>query len=285
MSTTNRWTDPSGKVAVITGAGSGFGRALALACAKEGMKLSLADVNMNDLAATVALVEAAAPGTECLQWRCDVSKAAEVEQYAQQTYSRFGKAHWLFNNAGVSTAGPAWMSTAEDWEWGIGVNLMGVAYGIRSFVPRMLEQGEPGHVVNTASVAGLVTVVGSAVYCAAKHAVVAMSECLHHDLHVAKANVGVSVLCPGFVPTGIADSERNRPEHLSATNPLSSAYLSQAKKAIAASTLTADDVARITLDGLREGRFYITTHPQTMPAVALRNEAIVQGKAPFAARF
>lgn len=276
-------SDLAGKTSVITGAGSGFGRAFALACAREGMKLSLADVNEKDLAATVAQAEAL--GADCLSARCDVSKAEDVEQLAVKTFARFGATNLLFNNAGISVAGPAWMNTLEDWQWSIGVNLMGVVHGIHSFVPRMLEKGEPGHVINTASIAGLVTVLGSATYCATKHAVVALSECLDHDLRQAKASIGVSVLCPGFVQTGIADSERNRPAHLADANPLSATYLTQAKKAMAASPVTVDDVVQATLNAIRERRFYILTHPLSREAAAARAEGIRGEMKPFMGRF
>jgi NAD(P)-dependent dehydrogenase (short-subunit alcohol dehydrogenase family) len=276
-------TDLKGKTAVITGAGSGFGRAFALHCAREGMKLALADVNEKDLAETVAQAEAL--GAECLSQRCDVSKAGDVEQLAVKTFERFGATNLLFNNAGVSVAGPAWMNTLEDWQWNIGVNLMGVVHGVKSFVPRMLDSGQPGHIVNTASIAGLVTVVGSAVYCATKHAVVAMTECLDHDLRLAKAPIGVSVLCPGFVQTGIADSERNRPADMADANPLSLTYLAEAKKAMAASPVSIDDVINATMNAVRERRFYILTHPYSREVAVARGEGIRGEMKPFMARF
>ena len=151
--------DLNGKVAVITGAASGFGRELASLCAAEGMKLVLADLDENNLPGTVALLPA---GAQSISVKCDVSKAESVDDLAKQTYAKFGASHLLFNNAGVSPVGPAWSATLADWQWTLGVNLMGVVHGIRSFVPRMLEQKDECHVVNTASVAGLISVPGSA---------------------------------------------------------------------------------------------------------------------------
>src|SRR6187402_1869303 len=203
--------DFKGRVAVITGAASGFGREFAVALAAEGARLVLADVDEKGLQETAALLPA---GTESLTVRCDVTRAANLDELAERTYQSFGAAHLVFNNAGVAVCGPAWLATLEDWKWVLDINLMGVVHGIRSFVPRMIASGEPGHVINTASVAGLLSLPGSAVYCVSKHAVVTLSECLRHDLRVAKAAVGVSVLCPAFVQTGIFESARNRPQEL-----------------------------------------------------------------------
>jgi NAD(P)-dependent dehydrogenase (short-subunit alcohol dehydrogenase family) len=224
-----------GKVAVVTGAGSGIGRELAVACAREGMNVVLADIDEPGMAATRAQF----PDAAALQLRCDVSKAGELESLAAQTWQRFGACHLLFNNAGVAVTGPAWSAPLEDWKWVLDINLMGVVHGIRAFVPRMLEQGSEGHVVNTASVAGFLSLPGSAVYCVSKHAVVTLSECLLHDLKVAGAKIGVSVLCPAFVNTGIADSERHRPKELAATNPLAAPYASAMKQAVAAGRVSA----------------------------------------------
>lgn len=267
----------SGKVAVITGAASGFGRELALLCATEGMALVLADVDENGLAGTVALLPA---GAETLSLHCDVSSADAVERLAQQTYARFGAAHLLFNNAGVGPVGPAWSATLEDWQWTLGVNLMGVVHGIRSFVPRMLEQKDECHIVNTASVAGLLSVPASAVYCVSKHGVVTLSECLHHDLRLFDANIGVSVLCPAYVNTGIKDSARNRPQALAASNPLARPFERQLRKAVESGRLSAADVARVTMDAVKAGRFYIFTHPKIKPAIETRLRDILDERPP-----
>lgn len=265
------------RVAVITGAGSGFGRELALACAQEGMRLSLADIDLAALDATQALLPA---GTQVLLQRCDVSKPEQVEQLAQQTYERYGAAHLLFNNAGVALAGPTWTTTLEDWQWGLGVNLMGVVHGVRAFVPRMLKQGDECHVVNTASVAGLLSVPASSVYCVSKHGVVVLSECLHHELQAAQAQIGVSVLCPAYVNTGIADAARNRPQELAASNPGAAAYEERVRQAVKKGKLSATDVARITLDAVKDGRFYILTHPNIKTAVEMRLRDIIEERIP-----
>lgn len=268
--------DFEGRVAVITGAGSGFGRELAILCAGEGMKLALADVDEKGLAGTVELIGEAPNFIQ----RCDVSKADQVQALADKTYSEFGAAHLLFNNAGVAAAGPLWSSTAADWEWVLGVNLMGVAHGVQAFVPRMLEQGEPAHVINTASLAGLTSVPGSGVYCVSKHGVVTLSECLHHELVDAGADIAVSVLCPAFVATGIADSERNRPAELRESNPDGEPYAEFVRAAIAAGKLSAADVARITVDGIKAGRFYILPHKGARFSVEQRMRDILEDRLP-----
>jgi NAD(P)-dependent dehydrogenase (short-subunit alcohol dehydrogenase family) len=266
-----------GKVAVITGAASGFGREFALALAAEGAKLVLADVDEKGMQETAALLPA---GNESISARCDVRAPQSVEELADKAYARFGAAHLVFNNAGVAVCGPAWTATLEDWKWVLDINLMGVVHGIRSFVPRMIASGEPGHVINTASVAGLLSLPGSAVYCVSKHAVVTLSECLRHDLRVAKAPIGVSVLCPAFVQTGIFESARNRPRELAATNPLGKAYEDAGRKAVAASKLSAADIARITLEAVRSDRFYVLPHGKTKAAIETRMQDILAERDP-----
>ena len=267
-----------GKVAVITGAASGFGRELAILCAQEGMRVVLADRDDKGLLGTLDLLKP--HDAQTLLVKCDVSRAEDVEQMARKTYERFGAAHLLFNNAGVAVAGPAWSATLEDWKWVLDVNLMGVVYGIHSFVPRMLQQGDECHVVNTASVAGLLSVPGSAVYCVSKHGVVTLSECLHQDLQLAKASIGVSVLCPAYVNTGIGESARNRPTELSATNPLGEQYEERMRHAIRSGKLSAADVARITMDAVKAGRFYILSHPKIKGAVEWRMRDILDDRLP-----
>lgn len=274
--------DLKGKVAVITGAASGFGREFAILCAGEGMKLVLADIDEKNLPGTVALLP---PGTQALQVKCDVSKAESVKALADQAYATFGAAHLLFNNAGVSPVGPAWSATLDDWKWTLGVNLMGVVHGIHYFVPRMLEQQDECHVVNTASVAGMLSVPASAPYCVSKHGVVTLSEVLYHDLQMfqskaGKAKIGVSVLCPAFVNTGIKDSERNRPAELGAENPLAKPFAAQMRKAIESGKLSAADVARMTLDAVKAGRFYILTHPKIKVSIEARMRDILDDRLP-----
>ena len=269
--------DLQGKVAVITGAASGIGRELALACAAEGARVVLADVDEKGLAETARSLPA---GRESMQVRCDVSKFEDVEALAQCTFERFGAAHVVFNNAGVGAAGPVWSATLDDWKWVLGVNLMGVVHGIRAFVPRMLEAKAEGHVVNTASVAGLLSVPGSGVYCASKHAVVSLSECLHHDLRNAGSSIGVSVLCPAWVPTGIADSGRNRPAELAARNPLAAPYEEHLRKAVASGRLSAAEVARITIDAVKQNRFYVLPHQKIKVSIESRMRDILDERAP-----
>src|SRR5450755_3329776 len=178
-----------GRTAVVTGAGSGIGRELALACAREDMGIMLADIDESGMRETAAAIAPLGVRVESL--RCDVAKPLDVEALAERAWERFGAVHLIFNNAGVAVAGPVWAATLEDWKWTLDINLMGVVHGVRAFVPRMLAQGGECHVVNTASVAGLVDIAGSGVYCVSKHGVVALSECLHHDLRVAGAAIGV----------------------------------------------------------------------------------------------
>src|SRR5215212_7825277 len=200
-----------GKVAVVTGAASGLGRAMALAFADEGMNVALADVaDTSDVFAQVQ-----AKGVSAIASRVDVSRQEEVERFAQLVDRDLHGADLVCNNAGVSPLGAAWEGSLGDWQWIVGVNLWGVIHGVRSFVPRLIARNA-GHVINTASVAGIINPPGSAAYNVTKHAVVALSETLHHDLRERGSAVGVSVLCPAYVPTGIADSERNRPAQFSA---------------------------------------------------------------------
>ena len=267
-----------GKVAVVTGAGSGIGRELALACAREGMAVMLADIDEPGMRESVAMI---APSGVRVAWmRCDVAKPQEVEALAERSWKELGEVRLLFNNAGVAVAGPVWTATLEDWKWTLDINLMGVVHGVRSFVPRMIAQGGECHVVNTASVAGLVDIPGSAVYCVSKHGVVALSECLFHDLRVARAKVGVSVLCPAYVNTGIGDSARHRPSELAASNPLSAPYEEAVRQALQRGRLTAADVANATLDAVKNGRFYILTHEKIKGAIEARMHDILDGRWP-----
>ncbi len=274
MSAMNELT---GKVAVITGAGSGLGRELSLLCAQAGMRLALADVDAQGLAETVALLP---DGTEQFTRQVDVSKAEAVQALCDATYDNYGAAHLVFNNAGVAVSGPTWTSTLDDWNWVLGVNLMGVVHGVKSFVPRMLESGEPGHIVNTASLAGLSSVPGSSVYCVSKHGVVTLSECLHHELQAAGGAIGVSVLCPAFFKTGIADSERNRPAEYADANPQGEEYAKFVKAAIEAGRLSAADIAQVTMEAVRDGRFYILPHGGAVRQVETRMQDILEQRAP-----
>ena len=200
--------DFASKVAVVTGAGSGFGREFARIGASLGMKLSLADIQPDALAATVD--ELRGQGAQVIGETVDVSRGADVERLAQRTLDTYGAVHLLFNNAGVASGGLVWENSVKDWEWVLGVNLWGVIHGVRTFVPAMLAQGDECHVVNTASVAGLLSPQLMGVYNVSKHGVVTLTETLYQDLRVTGARIGVSLLCPAFVPTGIAQSHRNR---------------------------------------------------------------------------
>lgn len=264
------------KVAVVTGAGSGIGRELAVACAREGMKVVLADVDEAGMAQTARQLG----GAESLSVRCDVSRWEEVEALAGQAEWRFGAVHLLFNNAGVAVCGPAWTTTAEEWQWVLGVNLMGVAHGIRAFVPRMLRQGDECHVVNTASAAGLMSVAGSSIYCVTKHGVVTLSECLAHELAREGARIGVSVLCPAFVPTGIGDSARNRPPELASDNPLGEPYARMVRKAVESGRISAAAIAATTLEAVKAGRFYVIPHRKIKGLVEVRMHDILEERAP-----
>lgn len=264
---------PAPQVAVVTGAGSGIGRALALACAREGMAVVASDIEAEALAQTQALVEAA--GAACMVQRCDVSNAADVERLAESSWSRWGGVNWLFNNAGVAVLGAAWDATDDDWRWVLGVNLMGVVHGVRSFVPRMRARGMAAHIVNTSSAAGLATIGGSSVYCASKHAVVAFSECLAKDLAQVGAPIGVSVLCPSLVATRIDQSQRNRPAALPAAGPTAAAYGERVRAGMAASDISAEDVARAAVDAIHARRFYIIPHAHTGASVRDRSQKIM----------
>ena len=266
-----------GKTAVVTGGASGLGRAMALAFADEGMHVGLGDVA--DAAQTLADVRA--KDVRAVSMKLDVSKAEEVEAFAQLVDKDLGGADLVCNNAGVSPLGAAWEASVGDWQWILGVNLWGVIHGVRSFVPRLIARGA-GHVVNTASVAGIINPPGSAAYNVTKHAVVALSETLHHDLRERGSGVGVSVLCPAYVPTGIADSERNRPPELSAGSKSAETLAREAmlKKAVASGRLSADDVARAVVQAVTEERFYILTHARIKGAIRARMEDILEDRAP-----
>ena len=271
-----------GKVAVITGAASGFGREFARRAASLGMRVVLADIEQKPLDAVAA--ELRAGGCEVIAERVDVSHGADVERLAARSVERFGAVHLLFNNAGVAGGGGLlWESTVNDWSWVLGVNLWGVIHGMRCFVPQMLRQGDECHVVNTASAAGLISPQTMGVYNVSKHAVVTLTETLYHDLRLAGAQIGVSLLCPAFVDTGIAQAERNRPADLRDAAPPTLSQLAAREagvKATASGRLSAADVARLTFDAIRDDRFYIITHPRILQSVELRLQDIVAQRQP-----
>ena len=275
----------AGKTAVLTGAGSGFGLECARIGARLGMNLVLVDVQQDALDAAAAEMRAA--GSQVLACRVDVSNAAQMEQLGADVLARFGAPHLVFNNAGVGSGGLIWENSVQDWEWVLGVNLMGVVHGVRVFTPMMLDaaRNDPawrGHIVNTASMAGLLTPPNMGVYNVSKHAVVSLSETLYQDLSLVSDQVGASVLCPYFVSTGINDSHRNRPGALAADKPTRSQLIGQAmiSKAVSSGKVTAAEVAQKVFDAVAAGQFYIFSHPQALGAVRTRMEDIVQGRNP-----
>jgi NAD(P)-dependent dehydrogenase (short-subunit alcohol dehydrogenase family) len=275
-----------GRTAVVTGAASGFGLEVCRIAAREGMRVVMADVQRDALAAAQAEVEGI--GAEVLAFELDVSRAERVAALAAATERRFGTPHLVFNNAGIATGGLIWEHTIHDWEWTIGVNLMGVVHGVREFTPRMLAaaKADPsyeGHIVNTASMAGLLVAPNLGAYTVTKHAVVSLSETLFQDLALVTDRVHASVLCPYFVPTGIHNSARNRPTGLSdEEQPTKSQLIAQAmsEKAVSSGKVTAKTVAESVFSALRENRFYIYSHPQALDPVKQRLEDILAGRNP-----
>jgi NAD(P)-dependent dehydrogenase (short-subunit alcohol dehydrogenase family) len=283
-----------GRTAVITGAGSGFGREFARLAARSGMNVVAVDVQQDALEATRAELEAA--GTPVLARLVDVAKAGPMQDLADAIVARFGVPHLVFNNAGVGgTGGLLWENSAADWEWVLGVNLWGVVHGVRLFTPLMIEaarrdSGFEGHIVNTASMAGLLTPPNMGVYNASKHAVVALTETLYQDLRLVTSQVSCSVLCPYFVPTGIFHSERNRPGDLSPEGELTVSQQiarEMGRKAVSSGKVSAAEVAQMTFEAITDDRFYVFSHPNALGNVESRMKAIVDIRNPpdpFAAR-
>jgi NAD(P)-dependent dehydrogenase (short-subunit alcohol dehydrogenase family) len=270
------------RVAVVTGGASGIGRAMANRFAAAGMKVVLADIE--ETALRQAEEEMRATGAQVLGVITDVAKAESVEALAKRTLDAFGGVHIVCNNAGVGGGfGPSWTQPLQNWEWGFGVNLWGVIHGIRTFVPIMLQQDMEGHIVNTASMAGLLSAPFMSIYDATKFAVVTISESLHLELAMQNAKVKVSVLCPGFVKTNIATSERNRPANLQTEIP----QFSEAEQSFAAmmfagiaSGMPPAEVAEKVFAAIQNEQFYIFPHPEFLPAVRARMEAILEQRNP-----
>lgn len=285
-------SDWTGRTAVITGAASGFGLEASRIAARHGMNVVMADVQPDALALSAREIEGL--GAQVLVQRVDVSKAAEVEALGEAAQRRFGPPHFVFNNAGVGAGGLIWEHTLKDWEWVVGVNLMGVAHGVRVFTPMMLQAAKDdpayrGHIVNTASMAGVINAPNMGVYNVTKHAVVSLSETLYQDLALVSDQVQAHVLCPFFVPTGIHQSERNRPAELPAARPTKSQLIAQAmsEKAVTSGKVTAAQVAQMVYDAMESGRFYVFSHPKSLASVQVRMEDIVtlrNPSDPFAAR-
>ncbi|MCY1294962.1 3-phenylpropionate-dihydrodiol/cinnamic acid-dihydrodiol dehydrogenase [compost metagenome] len=278
--------DLKDRVAVITGAASGFGKAFAEMGAALGMKLVLADIQAEALDATVS--DLRARGASVIGLRTDVSSSEQMQALADAALNQYGAVHLLFNNAGVLAGGLVWESTEKDWDWVLGVNVRSVIHGVRIFTPLMLAAAKAdadyeGHIVNTASMAGLVNAPNSGAYNVSKHAIVSLSETLYQDLALVSGQVHCSVLCPFYVPTGISTSARNRPDDLAnAAGPTHSqtVALAQNAKATGAAKVTSQEIAQMTFDAIRERNFYIYSHPHLMASVRDRFEAIVAQRNP-----
>ncbi len=270
----------NGRTAVVTGAGSGIGRALALAFADEGMRVALADLEEPALKETVELIESARPGADVLSDVCDVSRADEVDALADAVFDRWGEVHVLCNNAGVFVGGVIWDRPAEDFEFVLGANLWGILNGIRSFVPRMIAQGTEGHVVNTSSVAGLFGAPFEAPYAVSKFAAFAATESLANDLQATGSLIKASVLCPGMITTNIVDSNRHRPDRLATEftedQKFVTGYLAQA----VADGMAPSEVARKVLDAIRTETFLIFTHDTYPGQLTTRVATLVSGGLP-----
>lgn len=278
--------DFENKVAVITGGASGLGRAFADKAATLKMKLVLGDIREEPLQQAVAELKSA--GAEVVALGGDVSKAQYIESLAALATDSFGAVHCLFNNAGVGSGGLIWENTVKDWEWVLNVNLWGVIHGVRTFTPLMLaaaknDSAYEGHIVSVASIAGLIAPGLMGAYNVSKHAVVAHSESLYHDLAKVEPRIAASVLCPGFTPTGISRSHVSRPVEMhNADGPTDSMIKAQQMmgRAVSSGRLTAVDVANITFDAIRDRQFYILSHPNFMKLVKARLEDIAEMRNP-----
>lgn len=272
--------DFKGKTAVLTGAGSGFGLECARIGARLGMNLVLVDVQQDALDKATAEIEAT--GARVLSRKVDVSSNEQMEALATEVYETFGAPHFVFNNAGVGSGGLIWENSVKDWEWVLGVNLWGVVHGVRLFTPMMLaaSKADPawrGHIVNTASMAGLLTPPNMGIYNVSKHAVVSLTETLYQDLKLVSDQISASVLCPYFVPTGISQSHRNRPAELADEKATQSQMIGQAMsdKAVSSGKVTAAQVAQLVFDAISADQFYIFSHPRALGNVRARMEGIV----------
>lgn len=275
--------DVKDKVAVVTGAASGIGRGMAEVFAGAGMKVVLSDIEQPALERTCAALRASGADVEAVV--TDVSRPEQVEQLAEQTLRAYGAVHVLCNNAGVGGGGggPSWTSSLKDWQWILGVNLMGVVHGIRTFLPIMIKQDTEAHIVNTASMAGLIPSMMT-LYCTTKFAVVGLSESVNLELIRGNLKPKISVLCPGWVDTNILDSQRNRPAELAndapaPVTPVSGVirdWLGEQLK----SGLSPRAVGEQVLAAIREGRFYILTHPSETPVIEQRMQDIIRGNNP-----
>ena len=266
--------DLAGRVAVVTGAASGIGLALTERFAAEGMKVVMADVEERRLASEASRLEK--EGADVFAVLTDVTDPADVQRLADQTLAQYGAVHVVCNNAGVAPGGPMLKTTPRDWQWIMGVNVLGVAYGVTTFAPLLVDQGE-GHIVNTASEAGLVTTPTLGMYCATKHAVVGLTESLYRELEV--TGVGVSALCPNLVKTSIFHSERNRPFGAELTAD-ENATMAPLRESLDAMGIPPSKVAGDVVDAIRTGRFWIFTHDSTLGTALVRFDDLRAGRNP-----
>ena len=278
-------SDFKGKTAVLTGGASGFGLECARIGASLGMNLVIVDVQADAL--KQAHDELKSLGATVMAKKVDVSNADAMQGLASAVFERFGAPHFVFNNAGVGAGGLVWENTVEDWEWLLGVNLWGVIHGVRLFTPMMLDAAKQdpnyqAHIVNTASMAGLLTPPNMGIYNVTKHAVVSLTETLYQDLKLVSDQVSASVLCPYFVPTGINNSERNRPDALKPQVVTQSQLIGQAmsNKAVSSGKVSAAQVAQMVFDAMLADQFYIYSHPKALGNAQTRFDAIVQGDNP-----
>jgi len=279
-------TEFQGKVAVVTGAASGFGREFARLGARLGMRLVLADIEAEPLRQIEQ--ELRTQNADVLAMVCDVSRGEQVQALADAAMARYGVVHLLFNNAGVGAGGLIWESSESDWDWLLGVNLFGVVHGVRIFTPLMLAAAKAdanyrGHILNTASVAGLQNAPTMGIYNVSKHAVVSLTETLYQDLQLIEAPIGVSLLCPFFVPTGIHQSARNRPEQAAGDN---TSTISQrtaqtfSEKAVMSGKVTAEQVAELAFDAVRTGQFYVFSELEPLENARHRMEDLISQSNP-----
>lgn len=269
-----------GKVAVVTGGASGIGMAMALRFAAERMKVVLADIEDSSLEKAASEVKNS--GAKVIAVHTDVSKAECVDALCRKALDTFGAVHIVCNNAGVGPVpGPLWESTVADWQWVLGVNLWGVIHGIRTFVPVMLKQQVEGHIVNTASIVGLLSCPELGIYCATKHAVVSISESLYWQLMTAGSHIRASVLCPGFVPTRIADANRNRPQELlnaPGRDHQWSGHREPGNHPNLSEGILPADIAEFVIQAIRDERLYIITHTEYKQAIRARIDNMVDGE-------
>jgi len=273
--------DFQGKVAVVTGGASGIGRAMAERFAEEGMRIVIADIEQSALERAEA--EMVADGAEVLALRCDVSKAHDVKMLAEETIKAFDSVHVLCNNAGVGIAGRTWEIPLEDWEWVLGVKLWGVIHGLHYFVPLMLEHGQDAHIVNTASMAGLTSGRQMSPYYVSKHGVVTLSECAHHEFEEAGANIGVSVLCPGWVSTNFTESDRNRPAGRIATaelDPSTQSFRERFDRLLQEEGLSPKEIAEMVFRAIEDKTFYVLPHAHWKNMIHSRMENILEQRDP-----